>query len=63
MDEDSRRLLEDARRDLAAATDGISEAVSAMEGDGGVAVEDLLSGALSRLKILDSRIERHLEAG
>lgn len=61
MDEDSRRLLEDARRDLAAATDGISEAVSAMEGDGGVAVEDLLSGALSRLKILSSRIDRHLE--
>lgn len=62
MDEESRELLEDARRDLAAASDELSEAVSALESDGGVAVEDLLSGALSRLKILDSRIERHLQA-
>lgn len=62
MDEESRQLMEDARRDLAAAADELSEAVSTLETDGDVAVEDLLSGALSRLKILDSRIGRHLES-
>lgn len=58
MQEESRALLADARRTVADAEAEISQAVYALEHDGGVEVAALLGEAMNRLKILDQRIAR-----
>lgn len=62
MTDDHRdELLRETRRTLNDVESQISEVVSALERGGGEPVEELLAEALSRLKMLDQRVRRHLE--
>lgn len=62
MDDAGRRLLEDARRQLADATSELSRAVATLQDDAAETTEvmELIGEAMSRLGILDGEIERYL---
>ncbi|MPZ88407.1 MAG: hypothetical protein GEU81_10080 [Nitriliruptorales bacterium] len=60
MTEPSRQLLENAHRSLMDAEGDLSRAVRAIEEGESLDVVSLLGEAMTRLRILDAEIERHL---
>lgn len=62
IDQPTRALLEDVRRDIDDAAEEISQAVSKLEEDEEVSSEALLGEAITRLKLCAQRIDERLEA-
>lgn len=60
LDDKTRALLEDARRDIADAAEQVSQAVSKLEEDESVSSEALLGEAMTRLKLVSQRLGEHL---
>jgi hypothetical protein len=59
-DKESRALLADLRRDIEDAVQEISQAVEKLEGGEGVGAEALLAEAMTRLRLLNQRIDEQL---
>lgn len=58
MDDDTRELLTDAKRDIDDAADEISDAVERLKAGESTASESLLGEAHTRLKLLSRRLEK-----
>lgn len=62
LDDKTRAVLEDARRDVQDAAEQVSQAVSKLEEDESVGSEALLGEAMTRLKLVAQRLGDHLAA-